>query len=117
MKSSPDLQKNTSFIRCGKEVSTTAQLYSTKPELRFSAVSNPARGVSEICDGNGNGPGWKLGLTHFVGQPFCKNNSVLSYRAPLDDKFSIYIGFTESKLTLNFGFTKIVTAMKKTYVS
>ena len=27
---------------------TTAQLHSTKPELRFSAGSNPARGVSEI---------------------------------------------------------------------
>ena len=32
-------------------VITTAQLPSTKPELRFCSVSNPARGVSEICDG------------------------------------------------------------------
>ena len=32
-------------------VSTTAQLHSTKPELRFCAVSNPSCGVSEICDG------------------------------------------------------------------
>ena len=31
-------------------VITTAQLYSTKPELRFRAGSNPARGVSEIHD-------------------------------------------------------------------
>ena len=30
---------------------TTAQLHSTKPELRFCAGSNPARGVSEIRDG------------------------------------------------------------------
>ena len=29
----------------------TAQLHSTKPELRFSVSSNPARGVSEIRDG------------------------------------------------------------------
>ena len=29
---------------------TTAQLHLTKPELRFCAGSNPARGVSEICD-------------------------------------------------------------------
>ena len=29
-------------------VITTTQLHSTKPELRFSADSNPARGVSEI---------------------------------------------------------------------
>ena len=32
-------------------VVTTAQLYSTEPELRFSAGSNPARGVSENRDG------------------------------------------------------------------
>ena len=30
---------------------TTTQLHSTKPELRFSAASNPARSVSEICNG------------------------------------------------------------------
>ena len=30
---------------------TTVQLHSTKPELRFCAGSNPARGVSEIRDG------------------------------------------------------------------
>ena len=30
---------------------TTAQLHSTKPELRFCAGSNPARGMSEIHDG------------------------------------------------------------------
>ena len=32
-------------------VITTAQLHSTKPELRFCAGSNPAGGVSEIRDG------------------------------------------------------------------
>ena len=32
-------------------VITTAQLHSTKPELRLRAGSNPAGGVSEICDG------------------------------------------------------------------
>ena len=35
----------------GSVVITTAQLHSTKPELRFCAGSNPARGVSEIHDG------------------------------------------------------------------
>ena len=35
----------------GALVITTAQLHSTKPELRFSAGSNPARGVPEIRDG------------------------------------------------------------------
>ena len=32
-------------------VITTVQLHSTKPELRSCASSNPARGVSEIRDG------------------------------------------------------------------
>ena len=32
----------------GALVITTAQLHSTKPELRFSAGSNPAGGVLEI---------------------------------------------------------------------
>ena len=37
--------------RRGAVVITTAQLHSTKPELRFCADSNPARNVSEIRDG------------------------------------------------------------------
>ena len=37
--------------RHGVVVVTTAQLHSTKPGLRFCAGSNPARGVSEIRDG------------------------------------------------------------------
>ena len=36
--------------RHGVVVITTAQLYSTEPELRFCAGSNPARGMSEIRD-------------------------------------------------------------------
>ena len=32
-------------------VITTAQLYSTKSELRFGASSNPAHGVLKICNG------------------------------------------------------------------
>ena len=35
----------------GVVVITTAQLYSTKPESRFCAGLNPARGVLEISDG------------------------------------------------------------------
>ena len=35
----------------GVVVITTAQLHSTKPDLRFCAGSNPPRGVSEIRDG------------------------------------------------------------------
>ena len=34
----------------GVVVIATAQLHSTKPELRFRADSNPARGISEIRD-------------------------------------------------------------------
>ena len=40
-----------SIYLSGVVVITTAQLHSTKPELRFCAGSNPARGVSEIRDG------------------------------------------------------------------
>ena len=36
---------------CGPVVIATVQLHSTKPELRSCAGSNPARGVSEIRDG------------------------------------------------------------------
>ena len=39
------------FEGIGVVVITTAQLHSTKPELWFCACSNPARGVSEIRDG------------------------------------------------------------------
>ena len=35
----------------GVVIIITAQLHSTKPELRFCTDSNPARGVSEIRDG------------------------------------------------------------------
>ena len=37
--------------RHGVVVISTAQLHSTKPELRFCAVSKPARGVLVIRDG------------------------------------------------------------------
>ena len=30
---------------------TIAQLHSTKPELKFCTGSNPAQGMSEVCDG------------------------------------------------------------------
>ena len=42
---------NIAMWRHGVVVITTAQLHSTKPELRFCAGSNPACGVSEIRDG------------------------------------------------------------------
>ena len=41
----------TLFWRRGVVVITTAQLHSTKSELRFCAGSNPDRSVSEIHDG------------------------------------------------------------------
>ena len=37
--------------RRGEVLITTAQLHSTKAELRFCAGSNPAHGVLEIRDG------------------------------------------------------------------
>ena len=36
--------------RRGVVVVTTAQLHSTKPELKFCGGSNPAHGMGEICD-------------------------------------------------------------------
>ena len=35
----------------GVVIFTVAQLHSTKPKLRFCAGSNPAHGMSKICDG------------------------------------------------------------------
>ena len=45
----------------GVVVIHTAQLYSMKPELRFCAGSNPARGVLEIHNVriSDKGPSWK----------------------------------------------------------
>ena len=40
------------LFHCGAVVITTAQFHSTKPELGFYAGSNPARGVSELRDGD-----------------------------------------------------------------
>ena len=37
--------------RRGSVVNTTVQLHLKQPEFRFSAGSNPVRGVSEIGDG------------------------------------------------------------------
>ena len=39
-------------ISAGVVVITTAQIYSTKPELRLCVGSNPARSVSELLDGD-----------------------------------------------------------------
>ena len=44
-------RKKKSSWRRGVEVITTAQLHSTKPELRLCTGSNPSRSVSEIRDG------------------------------------------------------------------
>ena len=53
MKENQSLRQSKKYIslRRGVVVMTTAQLHSTKPELRFCAGSNPARGVLEIRDG------------------------------------------------------------------
>ena len=39
---------------------TNAQLHSRKPELSFRRSSDPARGVSEICDGEDLGQWCRL---------------------------------------------------------
>ena len=48
---SPANSVKLSLLRRGVVVITTAQLHSPKPELSFCAGSNPARGVSEIREG------------------------------------------------------------------
>ena len=45
------LRKKLTAKSRGVVVITTAQLHSTKPVLRFCTGLNPARGVSEIRDG------------------------------------------------------------------
>ena len=45
------LKKHLRSWRRGVVVITAVQLHSTKPELRFCAGSNTARGVSDIRDG------------------------------------------------------------------
>ena len=45
------MQTNFKLVGRGVVIITTAQLHLSKPELRFCAGSNPARGVSEIRDG------------------------------------------------------------------
>ena len=44
-------QTNFKLVHHGVVVFATAQLHSSKPELRFCAGSNPARVVSDIRDG------------------------------------------------------------------
>ena len=49
--SAVSISKSLIYWRRGVVVITTAQLHSTKPELRFCAGSSPARAVTEIHDG------------------------------------------------------------------
>ena len=46
----PGVNKKREVELLGKVI-TTVKLHSTKPEIRFCAGSNPARGMSEIRDG------------------------------------------------------------------
>ena len=58
---SGDFDMHLHLWRRGAAVISTAQLNATKPELRFCAGSNPARGMSEIRKVriSDKGPGWK----------------------------------------------------------
>ena len=60
-------------------VITAAQLDSSKPELRFWAGLNPARGVSEIRDRWGSLTMVRAGnkATPFVGQPYHKKQLII----------------------------------------
>ena len=72
---------------CGAVVITTTQLHSTKPELRFCTSSNPARGVSEIRDGEDL---WKwspleIRLNVFRRSAIPPNNSLSSSSSPWEN--------------------------------
>ena len=60
----------TRLWRRGVVVITTAQLHSTKPELRFCAGSNRASGVSEIRDGEGL---WQWSRLEIRLKAFCRS--------------------------------------------
>ena len=60
----------TRLWRRGVVVITTAQIHSTKPELRFCADSNRARGVSEIRDGEGL---WQWSRLEIRLKAFCRS--------------------------------------------
>ena len=63
--------------RCSVMVVATAQLHSTKSEIKFFACSKLVCGVLEICDGEDlwHDPGWKEGWMLFVGQLYHKSKS------------------------------------------
>ena len=70
-------------------VITTAQLHSTKPELRLCTGSNPTRGGLEIRDGEDL---WQwsrpeIRQTPFIGQPYHKNNSLSSSSSTIFKKY------------------------------
>ena len=81
----------------------------------YQDVSNPA----QIFDGETPWQWFRLEirLSAFRRATFCKDNWLSSCRSPSDKKFSIWIGFTETKLTINSSFTEFVIALKKNYIS
>ena len=79
--------------RRGVVVITTAQLHSTKPERRFCASSNPARGVSDIRDGEDLWQRSRLEITLIA---FCRstipqNNSSLSSSSSSSSSSSTFV--------------------------
>ena len=72
----------------------TTQHHSTKPELRFCAGSNPARGMSEICDGEDL---WQwsrleIRLSAFCGSSILQKQFIIIWLRPcIHDFFSMVI--------------------------
>ena len=66
----PDFSIHDISWRPGVAVITTGQLYSTKPELRFCAGSNPAGGLSEISD---DGDLWQWARLEIWLNVFCRS--------------------------------------------
>ena len=78
----------------GVVVTTTTQLHATKPELKFCAGSNPARGVSKIRDGEDL---WQwsrqeIRLNAFRRSIIPQNNSVKELVTMEEDKIVLKTG-------------------------
>ena len=93
----------------GVVVITTAQLHSTKPELRFCAGSNPARGVLEIRDGEDlwQWPQLEIRLNAFCQSTIPQKNSSIQFnswfgiRIFWDEKLCMETWY-DSKIIMNF---------------
>ena len=114
-----DLLKRSSPTHPGVVFITTAQLHSTKPEVRFCTDTNPASDVSEIRDGDDiwQSPQLKISLNTF----FCNNTTKTTHHlhhplhhlhlySKVTERSSSFSSAVCSKLTnlLNWTYTHVL---------